>query len=87
MTDEHEVEVSGYKRRKPDGKPRTDNESKISDPQQREGAEVISKGQPDGPQGVQRLSRREPGSLETTVEIGGGDTEQLDEHGRRRYRR
>ncbi len=85
FVDDKKVNVKGYSRRAPSGR---NNESKVSNPQDQgqEGSGVTilsSKG--GGPQGVERLSRRESGQLQTEVEIHVGDPR--NERGTKEYRR
>ena len=67
-------------------KPRTDNQSKTSVPQSPGASEegvVIKSVAAATKAGVERLSKNEPGELQTEITVGGGDTEQLDDEGRR----
>lgn len=69
--------------------PRTDNQSKTSQPQSPGASEegvTIRSAAGTGKAGVERISKHEPGALETRIEIGGGDTSQLDGDGRRVHR-
>jgi hypothetical protein len=81
------VKVRSYERRAPSGqKARTDNHSKISDPQDSgEGVKIMSS-KPAGPQGVERLSRREPGELQSAVEVH-VETGERTAEGKKPYRR
>lgn len=84
MTDD-KVQVKGHARSKPSGR---NHESKISDPQdqgQVESGVTILSSKAGGPQGVERLSRREGGQLQSEVEIHVGDPR--NERGTKQYRR
>lgn len=78
------INVKAHERKLPQ-KPRDDKRSQISDPQDQRGEGVkIMSGKGTGPQGVQRLSRREPGELETRVELA-TDQNLRNTDGRRRF--
>lgn len=66
--------------------PNKAQDSKVSDPQEKRGTGVqILSGHGEG-QGVERISTREPGQLETTVETALHDASALGPDGKRQWK-
>lgn len=79
------IKVSEHERSKPRGKAKPEAAPNRQGVQEREGGVQVLSSKPGSQEGAQRLSRREPGTLETQVEVAVHDDRGPD--GAKRYKR